>query len=202
MSVERDTMETMNAHNHLSAIRAKELGFWIYLMSDAVLFALLFTTYLTMKGSYEGGLAEHGFFDLGNAFVETLLLLLSTLSCGLAMSAARCNARSQVNGWLIATALLGACFLTIEIQEFLNLIRAGAGPSRNGFLSAFFTLVGTHGFHVSLGLIWLLVMIAQVLWKGLTVPVYSRLFRFSLFWHFLDLIWVGIFTVVYLAGVL
>jgi len=177
-------------------------GFWIYLMSDAVIFALLFATYASMSRNYAGGPTGKELFDLNNVFYETLTLLISTLTCGFAMLSLSRNKKKWVLSWLGFTFLLGLTFILMEHNEFHSLISQGAGPYRSGFLSAFFTLVGTHGLHVSIGLIWLLVMIAQIMFKGLTTPVRSRLFRFSLFWHFLDLVWVGIFSMVYLLGVL
>jgi len=177
-------------------------GFWIYLMSDAVIFALLFATYASMSRNYAGGPTGKELFDLNNVFYETLTLLISTLTCGFAMLSLSRNKKKWVLSWLGFTFLLGLTFILMEHNEFHSLISQGAGPDRSGFLSAFFTLVGTHGLHVSIGLIWLLVMIAQIMFKGLTTPVRSRLFRFSLFWHFLDLVWVGIFSMVYLLGVL
>lgn len=190
---------TLN-HHHEAASHAKELGFWVYLMSDAVIFALLFATYAAMRESYAGGPTSKEIFDFGNTFYESCLLLTSTLTCGFAMIEARQKNLVQVNLWLFVTALLGIGFLSLEIKEFVHLIDEGAGPSRSGFLSAFFTLVGTHGLHVTVGLIWLFVMVLQISAKGLTEEVFSRLLRFSLFWHFLDLIWVCLFSYVYLIG--
>ena len=177
-------------------------GFWIYLMSDAVIFALLFATYASMSRSFAGGPTGKELFDLSTVFYETLALLLSTLTCGFAMLSLSKNRKKWVLSWLAVTFLLGLTFILMEHNEFHNLIIQGMGPDRSGFLSAFFTLVGTHGVHVGVGLIWLLVMITQIMSKGLTSPVRSRLIRFSLFWHFLDLVWVGIFSMVYLIGVL
>ncbi|MGR8999849.1 MAG: cytochrome o ubiquinol oxidase subunit III [Gammaproteobacteria bacterium] len=177
-------------------------GFWVYLMSDAVIFALLFATYASMSRNVAGGPGGKELFDLGNAFYETLLLLFSTLTCGLAMLCLSKNKMEALLPWLALTFILGFGFVLMELSEFVSLIQQGAGPSRSGFLSAFFTLVGAHGLHVSIGLVWLLVMIHQIEYKGLTAPVRSRLYRFSLFWHFLDLVWVAIFSVVYLLGVL
>ena len=177
-------------------------GFWIYLMSDAVIFALLFATYASMSRSFAGGPTGKELFDLSTVFYETMALLLSTLTCGFAMLSLSKNRKKWVLAWLAVTFLLGLTFILMEHNEFHNLISQGMGPDRSGFLSAFFTLVGTHGLHVGIGLIWLLVMITQIMSKGLTSPVRSRLFRFSLFWHFLDLVWVGIFSMVYLIGVL
>lgn len=193
----------MSAQNH-DTVSAKELelGFWLYLMSDAVIFALLFMTYGVMRGNLAGGPGGQSLFELNNVFNETVLLLSSTMTCGLALNNAAQTRAKAAMVWLAATFVLGAGFIGLEFREFAGLIQQGAGPSRSGFLSAFFTLVGTHGLHVSAGLIWLAVMLAQISFKGLSTRVYSRLFRFSLFWHFLDLIWIFIFSVVYLPGAL
>ncbi|MCK9605640.1 MAG: cytochrome o ubiquinol oxidase subunit III [Methylomonas sp.] len=185
-----------------AASAAKIFGFWAYLMSDAVIFALLFATYVTMSQNLAGGPTGKQLFDLSPVFYETLLLLFSTLSCGFAMLSLSNKQKPRLLIWLGVTFALGLGFLLQEYSEFDQLIGNGAGPDRSGFLSAFFTLVGTHGLHVGLGLIWLLVMMAQIILKGITLPVASRLYRFSLFWHFLDLIWVSIFSVIYLPGVL
>ena len=180
----------------------KEFGFWLYLMSDAVLFALLFATYLVMVGNTAGGPSGKELFSLERAAGETLVLLLSSTTFGFAAVALSAGERPRVLTWLLVTFLLGACFIFLEIGEFRGMIEQGAGPDRSGFLSAFFTLVGTHGLHVSIGLLWIAVMIGQVAIKGLTVPVASRLMRLGLFWHFLDIIWVVIFSVVYLPGLI
>jgi cytochrome o ubiquinol oxidase subunit 3 len=174
----------------------RALGFWLYLMGDAVIFGLLFMTYGIMVGNTAGGPSGRTLFSLNNAALETVLLLVSSTTFGFASLASRAGSRSAVLSWLLLT------FVFLEIREFSGMIGAGAGPDRSGFLSAFFTLVGTHGTHVSVGLIWILIMSGQVLFKGLTVPVVSRLFRLGLFWHFLDIAWVGIFSVVYLPGLL
>jgi cytochrome o ubiquinol oxidase subunit 3 len=180
----------------------RALGFWLYLMSDAAIFALLFMTYGIMVGNTAGGPSGKALFNLNNAALETALLLVSSTTFGFASLASKGGNRSAVLSWLLVTFVLGAGFVFLEIREFLGMIRAGAGPDRSGFLSAFFTLVGTHGTHVSVGLIWILILGGQVLFKGLTLPVTSRLFRLGLFWHFLDIAWVGIFSVVYLPGLL
>ena len=180
----------------------KAFGFWLYLMSDAVIFALLFATYVVMAPNHAGGPTGKDLFVLSRTFAETMLLLTSTLTFGLASVAVRLGRLPQVLGWLAVTFALGAAFLTLELGEFTGMYAQGAGPQRSGFLSAFFTLVGTHGLHVSFGLIWILILSAQVLIKGLTAPVVSRLFRLGLFWHFLDIVWIGIFSIVYLPGVL
>jgi len=180
----------------------RALGFWLYLMGDAVIFALLFMTYAIMVGNTAGGPAGRTLFSLNNAALETALLLVSSTTFGFATIASREGDHPAVLRWLGVTFLLGAGFIFLEVREFLGLIAAGAGPDRSGFLSAFFTLVGTHGTHVSVGLVWILIMSGQVMAKGLTVPVVSRLYRLGLFWHFLDIAWVGIFSVVYLPGLL
>ena len=180
----------------------KDFGFWLYLMSDAVIFACLFATYLVMVGNAAGGPTPKDVFELDRAAAETALLLLSSTTFGVAAVALSAGERGKVLLWLAITFLLGAGFIFLEIGEFTGMIAQGAGPDRSGFLSAFFTLVGTHGFHVSVGLVWILVMIGQVFFKGLTAPVASRLMRLGLFWHFLDIIWVVIFSVVYLPGLL
>ncbi|WP_141701070.1 cytochrome o ubiquinol oxidase subunit III [Methyloceanibacter methanicus] len=180
----------------------KDFGFWLYLMSDAVIFACLFATYLVMVGNAAGGPTPKDVFSLERAAAETALLLLSSTTFGVAAVALSAGERGKVLMWLAVTFLLGAGFIVLEFGEFSGMIAEGAGPDRSGFLSAFFTLVGTHGFHVSVGLIWILVMIGQVFFKGLTAPVASRLMRLGLFWHFLDIIWVVIFSVVYLPGLM
>ena len=180
----------------------QQFGFWLYLMSDAVLFALLFATWASMSPAISDGVSIREHLNLSTAFIESLLLLTSTLSCGLAQlsfSATTSKARGMTLAWLLVTAVLGTSFVFLEFREFGELIRHHAGPDVNGTLSAFFVLVGTHGLHVSVGLLWLLSMMGQILRYGQVPVVMSRLHRFSLFWHFLDLIWVGIFSFVYLA---
>lgn len=180
----------------------RAFGFWLYLMGDAVIFALLFATYVIMVNNTAGGPAGKALFSLPNAAIETALLLVSSTTFGFASLCSKTGNRGGVLAWLLLTFVLGAGFVFLEIREFAGMIAQGAGPDRSGFLSAFFTLVGTHGLHVSMGLVWILIMCAQVMLKGLTVPVTSRLFRLGLFWHFLDIAWVGIFSIVYLPGLL
>jgi cytochrome o ubiquinol oxidase subunit 3 len=197
-----DAMFAQPGDGFVAARSARALGFWIYLMSDAVIFALLFATYATMSDHYAGGPGGKELFDLTHTLGETMLLLTSSLTCGIATSAAMERRTAMAIGWLLVTLLLGMGFVGMESIEFAGMVAQGSGPQRSGFLSAFFTLVGTHGLHVSLGMVWLLVMIAQLLVKGPTTWVLSRLQRWSAFWHFLDIIWIGIFSVVYLPGVL
>jgi cytochrome o ubiquinol oxidase subunit III len=175
-------------------------GFWIFLLSDFILFSGLFAAYAVLSSGTAGGPTGRELFNLHHVFIETMCLLFSSYSCGLGALAAE---RRRPERFLVAslfTFLLGAAFLAIEINEFAGMVRAGAGPSRSAFLSAFFTLVGTHGAHVTVGLLWLLYMVAQVVVKGLQPHVLRRLLCWSLFWHALDIIWVGVFTLVYLMG--
>jgi cytochrome o ubiquinol oxidase subunit 3 len=180
----------------------RAFGFWLYLMSDAIIFSLLFATYAVMARNNAGGPTANTLFSLPNAFTETMLLLFSSITFGLATLAMKSGEKQRMLSWLAVTFLLGLGFVGLEIREFHGMVRAGAGPDRSGFLSAFFTLVGTHGLHVTFGLIWILIMTSQVIIKGLTVPVTSRFLRLGLFWHFLDIIWIGIFSIVYLPGIL
>jgi cytochrome o ubiquinol oxidase subunit III len=203
-------ISTANAAGAAAEARAPEIdvyeekafGFWLYLMSDAIIFALLFATYVVMAPNHAGGPTGKDVFSLGRAFAETMLLLCSSITFGFATVAVRLGNQRVGLNWLALTFVLGAGFLALEISEFTGMYQQGAGPQRSGFLSAFFTLVGTHGLHVSMGLTWIVIMSIQVLMKGLTEPVVSRLFRLGLFWHFLDIVWVGIFSIVYLPGVL
>jgi cytochrome o ubiquinol oxidase subunit III len=178
----------------------RAFGFWLYLMSDAIIFSLLFATYVVMASGTVSGPTGQTLFSLSRAFGETLLLLFSSITFGFATLAVKSDKRAALLSWLLVTFVLGLGFVAMEVHEFYGMVRVGAGPDRSGFLSAFFTLVGTHGIHVSFGLIWILIMASQVVIKGLTAPVISRLFRLGLFWHFLDIVWVGIFSVVYLPG--
>jgi len=175
-------------------------GFWIFLLSDFVLFSGLFAAYAVLSGNTAGGPTGSELFNLQSVFVETMCLLFSSYTAGLGALSAE---RRRPERFLIFSAftfVLGAAFLVIEAREFARMVAEGAGPSRSGFLSAFFTLVGTHGVHVTSGLIFLIYMMAQVIAKGLRPHVLRRLLCFSLFWHALDIIWVGVFTLVYLMG--
>ena len=175
-------------------------GFWIFLLSDFILFSALFAAYAVLSDQTAGGPTGPQLFNLRNVFIETLCLLLSSYSCGLGML----SAERQHLGRFYLTALftvgLGAAFLAIEGSEFGGMVGRGAGPSRSAFLSAFFTLVGTHGAHVASGLLWFAYLLAQVFVKGLRPQVLRRLLCFSLFWHALDIVWIGVLTLVYLIG--
>jgi cytochrome o ubiquinol oxidase subunit 3 len=175
-------------------------GFWIFLLGDIVMFSALFAAYAVLSGETAGGPSGRDLFHLGSAALETAFLLLSSFACGVAILGARARNNLMYYGSMTATALLGAAFLLLEIREFTGLIAQGAGPTRSAFLSAFFTLVGCHGLHVTLGLLWLLTMMAQAFAKGYRADIMRRILCFALFWHTLDIIWVGIFTVVYLLG--
>jgi cytochrome o ubiquinol oxidase subunit 3 len=177
-------------------------GFWLYIMTDCVLFASVFAAFAVMSHSYAGGPTGKELFNIPYVFGETMCLLFSSVTYGFAMLAMLRNEPSKVVTWLGITFLLGLGFIGMEVNEFTHMIMEGNGPERSGYLSSFFTLVGTHGTHVTFGLIWIAVMMAQVMGKGLTTPVRSRLVRLSMFWHFLDIVWIGVFTVVYLMGVM
>ena len=178
------------------------LGFWIYLMSDCLMFAVLFATYGVLGGNHAGGPGPRDLFDLSLVAVNTSMLLLSSITYGFAMLSARQRQIRATQLWLAITALFGAAFLGIELYEFAHLIHEGATPQRSAFLSAFFTLVGTHGLHVTFGIIWLITLMAQVARHGITPANERRLTCLSLFWHFLDIVWIGVFTYVYLMGML
>lgn len=176
------------------------LGFWVYLMTDCVLFASLFAVYAVLHGNTFGGPNGHELFKLPYVLVETMALLTSSFTCGLAMIAAQRRDRSQVLLWLGVTFLLGLTFLGLELSEFHNMVVDGNSWRRSGFLSSYFTLVGTHGLHITFGLVWMAVTSVFIVKRGLTEGMLKRLTLLSLFWHFLDIIWIFIFTIVYLFG--
>lgn len=175
-------------------------GFWIFLLSDIVMFSCFFASYAVLRGQTAGGPSGAQLFDLKSVAAETACLLLSSFTCGLASIAADVRSARWYQAAMAATCLLGLAFLALEGHEFAGLIARGAGPTRSAFLSAFFALVGCHGVHVSAGILWLLTMMAQVLAKGFRADIMRRLLCFALFWHALDIIWVAIFSVVYLLG--
>ena len=203
MTTEASTIGT--AHNeaveYSDTVAIQTFGFWIYLMSDLILFATLFATFAVLGQNFANGPTGKELFDPPYLLGETLFLLFSSATYGLVMLAVHDGKKKWVLIGLAVTFLLGLGFVSMEINEFHGLIAAGFGPDQSAFLSSFFTLVGTHGAHVTFGLIWMAVMIGQVAVKGLTSPVQSRLMRLSMFWHFLDIIWIGIFSIVYLMGV-
>ncbi|TLU73788.1 cytochrome o ubiquinol oxidase subunit III [Lichenicoccus roseus] len=178
-------------------------GFWLYLMTDCILFATLFAAFAVARHQFADGPSGHDIFDLKYVGVETLLLLVSSCTYGLAMLDAYRNRTSGLVLWMGITFLLGLGFIGMEVNEFSHLVAEGHGPDQSAFLSAFFTLVGTHGLHVTCGLIWMVVLMSQILIKknGISGPYMNRLMCLSLFWHFLDIVWICVFTFVYLMGV-
>lgn len=178
------------------------LGFWIYLMSDCLIFACLFATYAVLGRNYAGGPSGAEIFELPTVALNTAFLLFSSITYGFAMLAAQKKNAKGTLVWLAVTGLFGAGFLFLELQEFAHLIHEGFGPWRSGFLTAFFSLVGTHGLHVTFGIVWLVTLMFQVARHGIHAANYRRLACLSMFWHFLDVIWIGVFTYVYLMGVL
>ncbi len=175
-------------------------GFWVYIMTDCVLFATLFATYAVLRNNTFGGPSGAELFSLPFVLAETLILLTSSFVCGLGMLAARAGNKKRLMIALGITFLLGAAFLTLELKEFRHLAAEGNSWRQNAFLSSFFTLVGTHGLHITAGLIWLGTLMAQIRRRGLSRSIIRKLTMFSLFWHFLDIVWIFIFTIVYLMG--
>jgi cytochrome o ubiquinol oxidase subunit III len=176
-------------------------GFWIFILSDMIMFAALFAAYAVLSGNTAGGPTGADLFNIRSVFIETICLLLSSYTCGLGVLSAERGQPALFLVFAVLTFALGAAFLFIEVREFAGMIAKGAGPWRSAFLSSFFTLVGTHGVHVASGLVALVYLVAQVLFKGLRAAVLRRLLCWSLFWHALDIVWVGVFTLVYLIGV-
>lgn len=178
------------------------LGFWIYLMTDCILFASLFATYAVLHGGTFGNVTSRDIFDLDFVLVETLILLTSSFTCGLALLAARAGHKKQLLSWFGVTFALGAAFLAMEIYEFSKLVDEGFSWQASAFLSAFFTLVGTHGLHILAGLIWIGVLSFWVLRRDLDQHAVRKFTLLAMFWHFLDVVWIFIFTMVYLMGVI
>jgi cytochrome o ubiquinol oxidase subunit III len=187
---------------HQDTFIRNTLGFWMYLMTDCLIFATLFITYAVLHNETFGGKTSQDLFSLPLAFAETVALLCSSVFCGFAILSSLKKKKGRVLAALFAALFFGACFLTMEIMEFIEFVHVGASWTKSAFLSAFFTLVGTHGLHVSLGSLWMIVVMAQIYWKGFTVFTFRRLVIFGMFWHFLDLVWIFIFTFVYLMGTL
>lgn len=177
-------------------------GFWVYLMTDLVMFAALFATFAVLQNNTFGGPSGEVLFSLPFVLTETIILLTSSFTCGMAIIAAQKLNKKQVMLWFGATFLLGIAFLVMEVTEFRHLMLEGNGPGRSAFLSSFFSLVGAHGLHIAVGLLWIVVSLVMVYTRGLTSSVTNKLTRLALFWHFLDVVWIFIFTIVYLIGVL
>lgn len=192
-------META-IQRHREEFNKTTLGFWLYLMTDCVLFGSLFATYAVLRTATAGNVHGSDIFDLNFVLIETLLLLVSSLTSGLAIIAIKAGSRRMVAGMLLLTFVFGASFLGMELSEFGKLIHEGHGPQASAFLTSYFTLVGTHGFHIAIGMLWIIVLLVGLYKKGITNTFIKRLSLFSLFWHFLDIIWIFIFTLVYLLG--
>jgi len=197
---DRQPMAAHAAHGQVSKRIIVGYGFWIFLLSDIVMFSAFFASYAVLVGQTAGGPSGRELFDLRNTAIQTACLLLSSFACGLASIGAQTRRGSWFYGAMAATFVLGAAFVGLEAREFAGLVARGAGPTRSAFLSAFFTLVGCHGLHVTAGLLWLLTMMAQVFTKGFRPDIQRRILCFALFWHALDIIWIAVFTIVYLLG--
>jgi len=187
-------------HEHPDSSADTVFGFWLYLMTDCLLFASFFATYAVLFMNTAGGVSGKDIFELGFVAVETALLLVSSITFGFAMLAAQGQKKALTLTWLLITFCLGAIFIGMEIYEFSHLIEHGNGPQQSAFLTSFFSLVGLHGLHVTAGLIWMTIMMIEVARRGLGKATVTRLSCLSLFWHFLDIIWICVFTVVYLMG--
>ena len=187
-------------HHQAEADDRALFGFWIYLMTDLLIFSVLFAVYAVLQGNTDGGKTGKDLFSLNLALTETLILLTSSFTCGIGMIAARAGRKNQVLTWFGLTFILGLIFLGLELNEFSNLIREGHTIQSNAFLSSFFTLVGTHGLHITSGLLWMAVTLIYIAKRGLNSNMVRKLAMLSLFWHFLDIVWIFIFTIVYLRA--
>ena len=192
--------EQAPTHHQAEADDRALFGFWIYLMTDLLMFSVLFAVYAVLQGNTDGGKTGKELFSLNLALTETLILLTSSFTCGIGMIAARAGRKNQVLTWFGLTFILGLIFLELELNEFSNLIREGHTIQSNAFLSSFFTLVGTHGLHITSGLLWMAVTLIYIAKRGLNSNMVRKLAMLSLFWHFLDIVWIFIFTIVYLRA--
>lgn len=194
--------EPHSEHNdHPDMEEMRTFGFWIYLMTDVMIFGTFFAAYIVLRGNTNGGPGPADLFELGGVIASTFILLTSSYTCGLALLAMNKGNRQALIGWLGITVLLGAVFIGLEVSEFTHLVHEGATMGTSAFLSAFYTLVGTHGLHVLVGLVWMVALIIQLTKKGITSVTKRKVNVISLFWHFLDVVWIFVFTVVYLMGV-
>jgi len=200
-AAEASSFYVLDEHPHPAGYSTM-LGFWLYIMSDCLLFSVLFATYGVLGGNYAAGPSPKDLFDLPLVAINTTMLLLSSITYGFAMLAVQKDNIAWTQLWLAVTACFGLCFIGIELYEFADFIRQGATPQRSAFLSSFFTLVGTHGLHVTTGLVWMATLMVQVGQHGLIEANRRRLMCLSMFWHFLDVVWIGVFTFVYLMGML
>lgn len=197
-----EASERITAGEAMEVSDTKVFGFWVYLMTDLVIFAVLFACFIVLHNNTFNGPTAKDLFHLPSVLAETLILLTSSFTCSLGMLAIHHRQKNWAIGWFILTFLLGVSFLYIEISEFADFVERGASWSRSAFLSSFFTLVGTHGLHISVGLLWMVVMMFRIALRPLGEHSISRIFRMALFWHFLDFVWIFIFTVVYGIGYL
>jgi cytochrome o ubiquinol oxidase subunit 3 len=195
-----DTAKIIRKNEQLEADEKSLFGFWVYIMTDCVLFATLFATFVILRNNTFGGPSGHTIFNLNYVLAETLILLTSSYTCGLGMLSAHRRSKNSTLFWFCITFLLGVSFLVLELTEFRHLAREGNSWHRSGFLSAYFTLVGTHGLHITIGLLWMAVVLFRVAKKGIKRTTLRQLTMLSLFWHFLDIIWIFIFTIVYSMG--
>lgn len=188
-------------HDHPDLEGMRTFGFWIYLMTDVMIFGTFFAAYIVLRGNTNGGPGPAELFELSGIIASTFILLTSSYTCGLALLAMHKGNLRALIGSLGITALLGAIFIGLEVSEFAHMVREGATMGTSAFLSAFYTLVGTHGLHVLIGLVWMMVVMFQLAKRGITPVTKRKVNVISLFWHFLDVVWIFVFTVVYLMGV-
>jgi len=189
-------------HGHHDPESLKTLGFWIFLMTDVIIFGCLFAVYIVLRNNTAGGPTAEELFKMPGVIAETFILLTSSFTSGLAVLMMHAGKKKALIGWLAVTALLGAAFIGLELYEFVEMVHEGATISTSGFLSGFFTLVGTHGLHVSIGLIWMVGLMLQLRRRGITPVTKRKVEVLSLYWHFLDVVWIFVLTVVYLMGVM
>lgn len=194
--------QTAEPDIHQDTFSRTIFGFWTYLMTDSLLFGSLFVTYGVLHYSTFGGPGPRELYTLPTTIAETVVLLISSFTCGFGVLAATRNKKKALLGWFSIAFLMGLAFVVLELREFAELIHEGHTWQKSAFLSSFFTLVGTHGLHVSIGLLWMLILMAQIVVKGITTTTFRRMVCFNMFWHFLDLVWIFIFTFVYLMGVI
>lgn len=189
-------------HVHHDLDSLKSFGFWIFLMTDVIIFGCLFAVYVVLRNNTAGGPTADELFKMPGVIAETFILLTSSFTSGLAVLAMHAGKRNQLIGWLAVTFVLGAAFITLEVTEFIDMVHEGATIATSGFLSGFFTLVGTHGLHVSIGLVWMIGLMLQLRKRGITKVTKRKVEVLSLYWHFLDVVWIFVLTVVYLMGVM
>lgn len=192
-------LDTHHEEHHESI---KTFGFWLFLITDCILFGVLFATYMVLRFNTNGGPTAEELFQMPGVIAETFILLTSSFTSGLAVLSMNEGNKKGLIGWLIVTAVLGAAFITLEVTEFVHMVHEGATIGTSAFLSAFYTLVGTHGLHVSLGLVWMTALIIQLSRRGITPVTKRKVNVISLYWHFLDVIWIFVFSIVYLMGVM